>query len=93
MQVESPRVPLGIVALTPMTAAEKRGGLRHGHNVQTSASSGFGSPPFEVHQTISKMRNELRPGNTAVLNYAVDVHVHTLVHSEGVFRESATEPS
>ena len=31
-QVESPRVPLGIVALTPVMAAELRGGLRRLHN-------------------------------------------------------------
>ena len=41
MQVESPGGPeLGIVASTPVMAAESRVELRRGHNVRTGASSG-----------------------------------------------------
>ena len=39
-QVESPGRQLGIVALTPVMAAESRVALRRGHNVRTGASSG-----------------------------------------------------
>ena len=39
-QVESPGGQLGIVASTPVMAAESRVELRRGHNVRTGASSG-----------------------------------------------------